>query len=617
MSYELLHSIKDYDVSDNYVDNALLFHSGHILPIEKLAEPKEVTEKTNSYPVPDTMQDFFVPFEHQGKAIFDKLVPNDGKLIVAHKMGLGKTVTGIYGVETLRMQGKATNTIVVVPAGLRENFAKEGLEKFLKNADYQIVASSGETGRANYVAPSKLDPNKQYTIVSYSMFRRYPEAFMQATGADTIIMDEFHKARNEGSGVFKAAIRARGFAKNFIGLTASPVNNEPSEIASLLTVAEGERMITPKQFQAMHTEVVGYDKGLKGGKKPVRGIKEKGRLAANLDPRVDYGDSTMLEGGKTLPRKDTQYVDVEMSPKQWKLYRLAMNELGPFQKYVTEGRSDVTMRAADSLFARTSKARQISNSLHTGTTLTPEAASDATPKVKRMLDDAQQHLSDKPDNKIVLYSNLINGGVDVISAGLKKRGVDHAIFVGKGTEIGENKVTSKVRDAGIQEFKDGKKRVLVLSGAGAEGLSLNNATGFYSLDGHFNPERVLQAEARVRRLGGQSHRPEEERSVDVRRYRSVAPNTTGRKFRRYLKKGGSEKTIDQWTYGVAERKHRSNQEFQTVLKKPHKYTRKWRDTNTGKWRYEYDSDASRSSLFGRIKAKARGTDSTPEPPAKL
>ena len=69
------------------------------------------------------------------------------------------------------------------------------------------------------------------------------------------------------------------------------------------------------------------------------------------------------------------------------------------------------------------------------------------------------------------------------------------------------------------------KRVIVISGAGAEGLDLKNATAFYALDGHFNPERILQAEVGARRLGGQSARPVEQRKVDVRRYQSTVPKS--------------------------------------------------------------------------------------------
>ena len=574
-------------------------------PVADFMLSKEAAESPEQkYPVPTSLHTWFKPYDHQGAAV-QKMLENDGRIILAHKMGLGKTATAVYGFELLKEQGKAKKALVVVPAGLRENFAKEGVGKFVKDPSWQIVASSSEGKRENYVRPANLDPakGKDYTVVSYSMFRRDPEGLMRATGADTLILDEFHKARNEGSGVFAAAIKARQMSKNFIGLTASLVNNDPAEVASLLTISEGKRMITPAEFRRKHVKTVGVERGFRGSTKKVKALQDKPRLVKNLEPRVDYAESSMLKGGKTLPKKDTRYVDVPMSKEQYKLYQLAMKDLGPLQTYITRRDKNVTVKDAETLFARTSQARQIANSVHAGKRMSIENSARATPKVRKLLDDAQAHLAEKPDNKIVLYSNLINGGVDVLSAGLKARGVPHEIFVGKGTEVGGNKITSEVRDTGVANFKKGTKRVLVLSGAGAEGLSLNNATAFYALDGHFNPERIQQAEARVRRLGGQSHRAPEERVVDVRRYRSVAPASgASRLLPRFMQSKKSRQqtqTTDQWMYSTAERKFKQNKELYDTLKEPNKYVRRWKDPKTNQWRYEYPKE-QRTGVVSRL-----------------
>ena len=220
-----------------------------------------------------------------------------------------------------------------------------------------------------------------------------------------------------------------------------------------------------------------------------------------------------------------------------------------------------------------------------------------TPKVNKVLEDTAQHLKKNKDGKVVLYSTLIRGGVDVLSAGLKEKGIDHALFVGKGTAVGKNKVTGSVRQAGIKDFQEGKKKVIILSGAGAEGLDLPNATAFYALDGHFNPERILQAEARARRLGGQAHRKEEKRVVDVRRYRSTAPKSKTPGFFGKLIGRKAPRTTDQWMYATAKRKHQQNKELYETLEKPHKYIRKYR-TADGKVRYEYPKE--RKGFFTKL-----------------
>ncbi len=534
-----------------------------------------------------SMKAWFKPYAHQKEAI-DKLIDNNGKMILAHQMGTGKTVTSIYGFEKLKHKGKAKKALVVVPSGLRNNFASNGVAKFT-DSSYQVVASSSEKGKANYARPDKISPDKDYTIMSYAMFRRDPVGYMKKTGADTLILDEYHKVRNERSGVFKAAVEARPYAKNFIGLTASLINNHPSEIASLLTISEANRGMSPSQFKKAFTQTIGHTKSFSGKANKVVGLKNPEGFVKTVTPRVHYVTTEDLKG-KTMPTKEVRDVKVPMSKDQYRLYQLALNKLGPMKKYITKKDENITVKDANQLFVQIAQARRLANSVHTGRkNVTPAQSAEITPKVKRVLDDTKQHLESKSDNKVVLYSNLIKGGIDVLSAGLTSRGIPHALFVGKGTEVGGNKVTSEVRQAGVKDFKAGDKRVIVISGAGAEGLDLKNATAFYALDGHFNPERILQAEARARRLGGQSARPVEQRKVDVRRYQSTVPDSEKPGvFGRMLGKKAPQ-TTDEWMYGVAGQKRTTSKQFYGAMQKPHKYIRKYR-TASGEIRYVYPKD---------------------------
>ena len=556
--------------------------------IKRLKEKKaflwesEKKEKAVSMKVPASMKTWFKPYPHQAKAARN-LMNNDGKVLLAHEMGTGKTVSSIYGIELLKDKGTARKALVIVPTGLRENFAKDGLSKFLNTPDYQIVASSGEKGREGYVRPNKLDPSKEYTIVGYEMFTRYRKEIMASVRPDTIVADEFHKARNETSGVWKALVEVRPQVKNFIGLTASMVNNDPKEVASLLTIVGGKRMMTPAQFSKEFTEVVGTDAA---SGKAIKGVKNRERMLSMVDPSVNYVSTKALKGD-SMPKKDTKFVDVPMSDDQYQLYQLALDKLGPMKSYIMSKDPKVKAKVdSKTLFAQTSRARQIANSVHMGREMDLSQSANDTPKVRKMLDDAFDHLEKTPDGKIVLYSNLVRGGVDVLSAGLKARGIEHALFVGKGTELDGGRVTSKTRDKGVNDYKSGKVKAIILSGAGAEGLNLPNSTWFGSLDGHFNPERIMQAEARARRLGGQAHRKPENRSVKVRRYRGTVPTSKRRGFFARAVGLHDAQTTDQWIYNTAGRKYKQNKSFYDTLAEKHKYIRKYRDKN-GKIRYEY------------------------------
>ena len=576
----------------------------------------KIAEKESHGTGIQALKSWFKPYDHQKKAI-DKMFSNRGRMILAHEMGLGKTVTAIYGFERLRHEGKATNALVVVPSGLRDNFAKNGVEKFT-DSEYQVVGSAKETReKANYTRPENVKNNKKYTVVSYAMFRRDPVGLMRRAGADTMILDEFHKVRNERASTFKAAMQARQVATNFMGLTASLINNRPSEIATLMTISENQRQMTPAQFRRKFTKTVGFAKGFSGGKKKVRGLKNVPELLQRTVPRIDYADTSQVKG-KTMPTKDIKDVQVPMSKDQYRLYQLALKRLGPVAEYITRRDPDVSVKDAEMIFAQISQARQIANSVHTGRkNVSVKRSAEITPKVKRLLDDTVEHLNEKGDNKVVLYSNLVKGGVDVLSAGLRSRGIDHAVFVGKGTDVGGTKVTAISRQKGVQDYKEGKKKVIILSGAGAEGLDLKNSTAFFALDGYFNPQRILQAEARARRLGGQAHRKPEERKVKIRRYQSTVPaDARPGIFGKMLGKS-TPQTTDEWMYNVAGRKFGVTDRFYKAFREPHKYIRKYRGSD-GKMRYIYPKKEKPQSIWRRFfgsKPKDNRAAAPPKPQA--
>lgn len=500
------------------------------------------------------MREGFSPFPHQERFI-KKLVQERG-IVAAHGTGTGKTFSSIAGFDRLHKSGKAKSALVVVPAGLKANYA-EAIDQF-STYGHQTV---GPKGQKNSVYLDKIDGGKKFTIVSYSMFRRAPKFFMDSTGADTLIFDEFHKARNQRGKIYKAAASIRGRVNNFMGLTASPTNNDPVEMVPLINLAAGREVMSVREFNSKHRVRVARQRGFFGGDKYVESIVDVAAIKKRLGPKIDYVTSDDI--GKDMPPRTVETVKVPMSPDQKKVYEWTMKKVGPVAAYKIRNNLPVTQKEASHIFTMISQARQATNTLHPFKKgWTSERGASESPKVTKLLDDTMEHLGETPDGKVVLYSNLIKGGVDVLSAGLKARGVDHAVFVGKGRQIGDKKITEDVRNAGVADFKAGKKNVIILSSAGAEGLDFKNATMFQSLDSHFNPERIRQAEARARRLKGQRHRPEEKRMVKVKRYLATYPKRglLGRAF------GKKQQTTDEWIHGVALRKHRLNEKLRGAFK---------------------------------------------------
>jgi SNF2 family DNA or RNA helicase len=558
-------------------------------------------------PVPQRgMKTEFKPFPHQQQAI-DLFLQNDGKLIMAHGTGAGKTLGAIFAFDAGRKIGIAQRALVVVPTGLRRNFAKSGIKKGTHDT-WQVFGNKGEVKDGTHVSLENADPEKSFSIIGYEMFRKDPVGYMKAAAADTLIMDEVHKIKSPSSLNYQSAMLARSVARNFIGLTGSVVSNRPGDLAPLLNVTVGYPIAgTPTQFDRRYVKVIGTRKsGIFGGEKKVKVLAHGSEIKQRFGSFVHFVGHDDLDPA-LFPKKTSSDIDIEMSDEQQQLYQFAMGQLPFWVRDRIRRGLPVGQKEAQLVFTKILQARQAANSIHVHKAeVTPAEAAERTPKIKKILDDATNHLATTPDGQIVMYSNLVKGGIDVLAAGLKTRGVKFGIFAGKGREIAGRKIEEESRQEAVDDYLANKNRVILVSGAGAEGLDLKNTTMVQMVDGHFNPEVIQQAEARGRRVKGLWHRPPEKRMVVVKRYRSVMPKPH---FLKRMVGISRDSTTDEWIYRVAKEKNVLNSQLRRALKgeapkriklpegfKPlrsrrtKKYTRRWKvwTARGPEWRYAYN-----------------------------
>lgn len=494
-------------------------------------------------------------YGHQAHAI-EKLIQNDGKLVMAHGTGSGKSATSIAAHNVLKSLGRGDTSLVIVPTGLRGNFAGQ-LKRFSPSSTFEIIGTAQEK---TSTPVDKIKGGKDMYIIGYALFRRHPE-IADIVKPDTLIVDEYHTVRNPAGATYDAIMDARAGVKNFIGLTGSVVNNDPADVAPLVALASGEQFMTKRQFKNRFERRVARVKGFFGGSKYVVGMQNIPQMQKELAPYVDYVSTEDIAVGK-MPKKDVQTVEVSMSSDQEKYYKYILGQLNPITAWQIRHNVSVSDSEVNNVFSQIIRARQVSNSLHTiDKKVTPTQSSYLTPKAKKLLDDTVNHLKTTPDGQVVIYSNLVHGGADVVAAGLRNRKIPYGVFIGKGRDLGNLKVTEESRNKAVADFQAGKSKVILLSGAGAEGLDLKNTTMVQMFDGHFNPERILQAEARGRRIGGLMHRKPENRRVQVKRYVSTIEKDIWDKIF-----GKGETSVDQWVYSTAGRKAKLNTQFFEAMK---------------------------------------------------
>ena len=542
------------------------------------------------------------PYPHQAKAL-KKAWDNDGRLILAHGTGLGKSFEAVAFAEDV-LKKKGGPVVVVVPDGLKTQFDEQGVEKFT-NRDGYVIQTGKDVKFLQKMHERKQTPD--YIILGWSMLRRHADA-LRAVNPSLVIADEAHRMKDPESQNYQSFTSLRNGVPHCLLLTGSVVSNTPNDLLPLLSVVSGGEIPPKAHLTSRVTEPVGMFEGLLGRQKEQRFVTRPEEIMALGEKWIDFVSTDDL--AKSLPPTTTEYVPVEMSDKQWAHYESTLEGVpSTILERLIRGIVPPKRERAH-VFTRVTKARQAAQTTQGKYGLTDRMV-DTSPKLRQIVRDAESHLESDQRNKTVVYSNFIHGGVEALHYALQKKGIPHSIFVGTGREIGNVDINKEGRQQAVKDFKDGKTRVLLISGAGAEGLDLKNANMFQAMEGHFNPEVIRQAQARVRRLKGQTQFAPEDRRVVVKRYVSVEPHPGFLKkaYRRIKGEPVKQHTTDEWVYNVARAKHKTNEGVRIslsgahplqkgedpnperwLLSKPHAYLRRWRDLRTGKYRYEYPKE---------------------------
>lgn len=462
---------------------------------------------------------------HQESAA-EKLKHSPG-LIIYHGLGSGKSFTSLLAGENTK-----GNKLVLPPAALQGNYAKE-MDKFkVKHPDYKVM--------------------------SMETFRKNPDRYIEKHKPELVIADEVHRARTEGSVTLSALQQNRHKFKKFLGLTGSPISNDPSDVAPLINLAAGANVFPDaKKFHERYVferpkkvGLFGRILGVKGG--TVGEPRNMAEFKAKASPFI-HSFSGSKEYAKHIPSVRSETVHVPMDKEQKDYYDFAMGKLPAWSRYKISHNLPPTKSEAVKLNAFFSAARQISNTPHSF------GGHEGSPKLNRILHDIEHGIKHDPNFKSVTYSNYLNSGLNDIGQLLDKRKIKYGRFTGEES--------AEVRDAAIRSFNSGKLRHLLVSPAGAEGLDLKGAKLLQIADPHWNPERTKQVIGRTARFKSHESLPLAERNVLVKQYLSEPPKTLMTKIKSWFSPLPLHQMgVDQYIANRSEEKAQLNEAFLNTLK---------------------------------------------------
>ncbi|HZD04769.1 MAG TPA: DEAD/DEAH box helicase, partial [Longimicrobiales bacterium] len=388
-----------------------------------------------------------------------------GRALLADDMGLGKTLQAIAAAEILREHDGMRRALVVCPASLKHQWARE-VQRFT-GTDAVVTEGPPSSRLALY---RRRAP---FTMVNYELVLRDAERIQTELAPDLLILDEAQRIKNWRTKT-AAAVKSLDTPFAFV-LTGTPLENRLEDLYSVMQVVD------PRVLGPLWRYLLDFHVTDERGR--VLGYRNLAELRRRLVP-------VMLRRGKALVRSqlperiDTR-LDIDLDRRQRPLHDDAL--AGAARLAAVAQKRPLTPSEERQLLALLQTARM---------------ACDAAGLV-----DGETEGSPKLDELASLLEELcVEGGRKVVVFSEWERMTRKAEAMARGLGLGvvrlHGGVPTSRRGALLDRFReDPSAQVFLSTDAGGVGLNLQAASVLINLDLPWNPAVLEQRIGRVHRLG--------------------------------------------------------------------------------------------------------------------
>jgi SNF2 family DNA or RNA helicase len=416
-------------------------------------------------------------YDHQLDTARRALRDMRGRALLADEVGLGKTIEAGIIMKELIERGLAQTILVLTPASLTEQWREELENKFREPftildaaADWRGVA--GATAGRWIVS---LDTAKQTNRAAVLLERDY----------DLLIVDEAHKLKNRSTVAWRFVNQIR--KRYVLMLTATPVQNDLTELYSLVTILSPGHLGTVRGFRRQY-----FDQ--RDGRQPrnapalrrllndVMIRNQRSKVTVRLPPRrAAVYHLNLSEPELELYRQVTQYIreefQQEAGSKHLRLVLLTLQrELCSSPQAVV---GTLEKLVSDAQYPEATRRR-----------LTAFLALAQTIGESRKL-NAVREILDRFPGKFLIFTEYRHTLEQIVSQ-LRAWNIAAAPFHG-GMNVFQ-------KEDAVRAFEK-ETRVLVSTESGAEGRNLQFCHQLINYDLPWNPMRVEQRIGRLHRLG--------------------------------------------------------------------------------------------------------------------
>lgn len=402
----------------------------------------------------------FEPFDYQWQTAQTVLRRMRGRAILADEVGLGKTIEAGLVLSELRMRGLAGRTLVIVPAGLAEQWREELERKF---ALPTVMAGKAEPDAVR---------DHPVVIASLAAARREPlRSVLTERPWDVIIADEAHRLRNprSASGRLARALSAR----YLLLLTATPVENRLQDLYELVSLVAPGLLGTPAQFRARHG---------RGESDAPRNVAELRIRSREVMVRHRRGEVSVM-----LPQRLAETVLVAPSAEEAALYAGIAARIRQEARDAPQSRR-LALRSLARL-AGSSPAAVAPTLVKVGwVDLGRQAAAIAS---MSKVAELAARLRGVGAEKVLVFT-AFRQTLDALASELSRQGIPAAIYHGSLARCDKEKAISAFRD---------EMGVLLSTESAGEGRNLQFCHIMVNVDLPWNPMQIEQRLGRLHRVG--------------------------------------------------------------------------------------------------------------------
>ncbi len=360
------------------------------------------------------------------------------KGLLADEMGLGKTVQAASALRVLVNKGDCFLALVVCPKSLVMNWVAE-LKRW---AGELLVAQLTPNDLRDEGSVSRIISENHVVVTNYEQLRT--EHALSNRRFDLLIADEAHKLRNLETAVSRGLRRIS--AKTKWILTGTPIERDPRDLASILSILDPDRFSLDDEGSTLDV------------------------LRARAAPYILRRTRSVVLAD--LPQVISHHERLELEPSQ----RSSYDDLAK------QARPGVDPKDLLSLIT---KLRQICEY---------DPRTKKSSKIARSVELIQSVLD--CDQKVIVFSFLLEP-LRALKRELERAGLgDSAVFL-------EGSMNTQERGTVLERFKQSPQVSVLLASSrvASEGLTLTVANNVIFLNRWWNPSANNQARDRVVRIG--------------------------------------------------------------------------------------------------------------------